>query len=65
MPLTGLLSFLRRYFLYRECGVICVNALNRASFISTKNKEDKYYGKESVSMPLTGLLSFLHEEKYC
>ena len=58
MPLVGLLSFLQKTGRRNLEKDGCVNALSRASLISTRRALQK--GRQIVSMPLVGLLSFLH-----
>ena len=62
MPLNGLHPFLRnkRKQLYGVT-VYCINALKRASSISTEVKAKYSNGTVNVSMPLNGLHPFLHQ----
>ena len=62
MPSVGLLSFLSKYLQNPSRPTSkCVNALSRASLISTREEDGDELFLSCVSMPLVGLLSFLQE----
>ena len=61
MPLVGQASFLRLLQPLERRFVWCVNALSRASLISTGNSLQEIAKLMGVSMPLVGQASFLHE----
>ena len=64
MPLNGLFSFLPHYIkTIKTAKEMCVNALKRALFISTKTMTLEMVQEILVSMPLNGLFSFLQYEK--
>ena len=63
MPFIGLLPFLHiSREQYQHYNIAGVNALYRASSISTMTKDGCSEAYDSVSMPFIGLLPFLHEE---
>ncbi len=62
MPYVGLPSFLQMTVLETMKQNTSVNALCRATFISTATNDVHMARPEDVSMPYVGLPSFLHIE---
>ncbi len=63
MPYIGLLPFLPQRDLRLLVSLTCVNALHRASPISTRCQSDGVFVTVPVSMPYIGLLPFLHSSQ--
>ena len=63
MPYSGLLPFLHMWQGFLYMGPYGVNALQRASSISTKKREMETLFYDDVSMPYSGLLPFLLKTK--
>ena len=63
MPYIGLLPFLHDEPEDEPTATACVNALHRASPISTRCQSDGVFVTVPVSMPYIGLLPFLHSSQ--
>ena len=60
MSFIGLSPFIQIYIQKMKSQRLCVNALYRASSISTGNRNSGDYNSGNVSMPFIGLSPFLH-----